>query len=180
VQSENRPDSQDLISGDRVSGTTVYDAAGERLGTIGDLMLSKTSGEVVYAVMKVGGFLEIGQRHHPLPWDALEYDPELGGYRLDSDPHVLAEAPHFAADEIADISWAQERVDSHYDTATRAGTLRRRRAGAFLPGAPTTPLGNVIDGGLSGQTGVAGAHRHGGATGSMGTGGMTGDGSGRI
>ena len=173
-------DRHDLISGDRACGTAVYDAAGERLGTVGDLMLSKRSGEVAYAVMNVGGFLGIGQRYHPLPWDALSFDTELGGYRLDSEPEVLTGAPHYGESEIADVSWSREQVDSHYQAATDAGSLRRRSSGGFLPGAPAAPLGDVVDGGLSGQTGVAGAHRHGGATGSMGTGGMTGDGSGRL
>jgi len=30
--------------------------------------------------MSFGGFLGIGEKYHPLPWDALDYDTERGGY----------------------------------------------------------------------------------------------------
>ena len=51
-----------LIESDRVEGTTVYDAGGERLGTIKRLMIEKVSGRVVrvvYAVVTLGGSLEL-------------------------------------------------------------------------------------------------------------------------
>lgn len=173
-------DKRDMISAARVCGTDVHDASGARIGTVADIMLRKRDGEVAYAVLSIGGFLGIGARYHPLPWDALSYDQALGGYSIDADTDVLADAPNYGETEIADYEWDRGQVDSHYETATVRGALRRRRSTAFLPGAPTAPLGNVVDGGLSGGTGVSGAHRHGGATGSMGTGGMTGDGSGRV
>ena len=34
-------------------------------------MIDKVSGKVAYAVMSFGGFLGIGDRYHPLPWDVL-------------------------------------------------------------------------------------------------------------
>lgn len=181
--SHNRHDGRgdrDLISVSRVCGTDVFDGAGKRIGSVSDIMLRKRDGDVAYAVLSIGGFLGIGARYNPLPWDALSYDQALGGYSLDAETDVLADAPNYGESEIADYRWDRGLVDTHYETATTRGALRRRRSTAFLPGAPTAPLGNVVDGGLSGGAGVSGAHRHGGATGSMGTGGMTGDGSGRI
>jgi len=43
--------SSDVISSDRVEGTNVYNAAGDKLGTIDDLVIDKVSGQVRYAVM---------------------------------------------------------------------------------------------------------------------------------
>jgi hypothetical protein len=37
-------------------------------------MIDKVSGKVAYSVMSFGGFLGIGDRHHPLPWHVLTYD----------------------------------------------------------------------------------------------------------
>ena len=56
-----------LIAGSRVSGTAVYNTAGERLGTVEDVMIDKQSGRIAYAVLSFGGFLGIGDKHHPLP-----------------------------------------------------------------------------------------------------------------
>jgi len=45
----------DVISSDKVEGTSVYNTAGDELGSIDDLMIDKHTGQVRYAVMKFGG-----------------------------------------------------------------------------------------------------------------------------
>ena len=52
-----------LISSDRVEGTTVYNTAGEKIGSIENVMIDKLSGKVAYADMSFGGFLGIGDKH---------------------------------------------------------------------------------------------------------------------
>jgi hypothetical protein len=49
-----------LIESDRVEGTTVYDPAGNNIGSIKRLMIEKLSGRVAYSVMSFGGFLGMG------------------------------------------------------------------------------------------------------------------------
>jgi sporulation protein YlmC with PRC-barrel domain len=53
-----------LIAADKVQGTSVYNAAGENLGSIHDLIIDKKSGNVAYAIMSFGGFLGIGNDFH--------------------------------------------------------------------------------------------------------------------
>jgi len=62
-----------VISSETVSGTNVYNPAGDKLGTIDTLMIDKLSGKVRYAVMEFGGFLCIGTDLYPLPWESLKY-----------------------------------------------------------------------------------------------------------
>ncbi|MCW5771160.1 MAG: PRC-barrel domain-containing protein, partial [Rhodospirillaceae bacterium] len=69
-----------LISSSRVEGTDVYNTEGQHIGTIEHIMLDKVTGQTAYAVMSFGGFLGIGEKYHPLPWQALHYDTEKGGY----------------------------------------------------------------------------------------------------
>src|SRR2546422_1077919 len=71
----------DLIGSDKVEGTAVYDAKGEKMGSIERVMIEKRSGQVAYAVLSFGGFMGIGNDSYPIPWDALKYDTSLGGYR---------------------------------------------------------------------------------------------------
>ena len=63
--------SHPLIAAEKVTGTNVYNPAGEKLGSVEDIMIDKISGKAIYAVMSFGGFLGIGDRHHPLPWASL-------------------------------------------------------------------------------------------------------------
>ena len=107
----------DLIGSDKVEGTAVYDAHGERMGTIERVMLAKRSGQVAYAVLSFGGFLGLGSDSYPIPWDALKYDTSLGGYRTNITEQQLTGAPKYQGN-----SWDWEdyerrrKVSDYYHT----------------------------------------------------------------
>lgn len=82
-----------LIAAKKVEGSAVYDRTGRHLGAVHAVMVDKVSGQVAYAVMSFGGFLGLGESHHPLPWRALTYDARLGGYVVDIDKTRLADTP---------------------------------------------------------------------------------------
>jgi sporulation protein YlmC with PRC-barrel domain len=105
-----------LIAASQVNGTNVYNRAGEKLGSIYDVMLEKRSGKAEYAVMSFGGFLGIGDRYHPLPWNTLTYDPAQGGYVVDLDRNRLEGAPSYAANETGlwDDPAYGRRVSDYY------------------------------------------------------------------
>jgi hypothetical protein len=105
-----------LISADKVQGTAVYDATGDRLGSIDSVMINKRSGKVAYAVMSFGGFLGIGERYHPLPWDALTYDTDKGGYNIQQSPDQLRDAPNYSRDELDRLDYGRSggEIRSYY------------------------------------------------------------------
>ena len=130
----------DLIGSDKVEGTAVYDANGERIGTIERVMLEKRSGHVAYAVLSFGGFLGIGSDSYPIPWDALKYDTSLGGYRTNITEQQFKGAPKYQGDSLGlgrfraspqGLRLLQHAVD---------GTLiARGRAGCPQGAGPTQP-----------------------------------------
>ncbi len=85
-----------LIAASKVTGTAVYDTAGEKLGSIYDVMINKSSGKTAYAIMSFGGFLGVGNSYHPLPWQHLTYDDVQGGYVVDIDRNRMEGAPSYA------------------------------------------------------------------------------------
>ncbi len=87
-----------LIASNKVEGTAVYARDGRRMGSIYNFMVDKRSGKVEYAVMSYGGFLGMGTRYYPMPWDLLTYDTRLGGYRVDMMERDLERAPSFDRD----------------------------------------------------------------------------------
>ena len=91
-----------LIASDRVEGTVVRRPNGEKVGAIERLMIDKLSGKVAYAVLSFGGFLRLGEKHLPIPWERLKYDPAGGAYSIDITDDELAQAPSFAADKEFD------------------------------------------------------------------------------
>ncbi|MEE7459152.1 photosystem reaction center subunit H [Methylorubrum populi] len=104
-----------LIASDKVEGTPVYDGTGRHLGSVHNFMVDKVSGQVAYAVLSFGGFLGFGEAYHPLPWKALTYSVELGGYVVDIDPAELEGAPTHGPgeDPFSDPGYGG-RLDDHY------------------------------------------------------------------
>jgi hypothetical protein len=98
-----------------VNGTSVYNTAGDKLGSVYDVMLNKISGQTEYAVMSFGGFLGIGEKYHPLPWKELTYDTSLGGYVVNLSRERLERAPAYSAEEMArwDDAW-DRRIGDYY------------------------------------------------------------------
>lgn len=84
-----------LIASDKVEGTAVYNRDDERLGSIERFMVDKRSGQVEYAVMSFGGLFGLGHSHYPLPWQALTYDTDKGGYVVNVSKEQLEGAPRY-------------------------------------------------------------------------------------
>ena len=105
-----------LIAADKVEGTSVYNPADEKLGSIDHVMLDKVSGQAVYAIMAFGGFLGIGEKYWPVPWSQLKYDNAKGGYVVNLDKRRLEKAPSYEDD---DFEWTPDygrTVDKYYGT----------------------------------------------------------------
>lgn len=91
-----------LIGSDKVEGTAVYGADGNKIGSIERVMIEKIGGKVAYAVLGFGGFLGIGDDHYPLPWQSLTYNTELGGYQVAITNDQLTNAPRYGSNDAWD------------------------------------------------------------------------------
>jgi len=112
-----------LIASDRIEGTAVRRASGEKIGRIERLMLDKVSGKVAYAILSFGGFLGIGNKHLPIPWALLTYNPKLDAYEIDLADEELKRAPYYEADE--EFDWGDRshelKIHQHYRSPTYWG-----------------------------------------------------------
>ena len=98
-----------LIASNKVEGTSVYSADGEKLGSVYNFMVDKRSGRVEYAVLQFGGLFGLGSDYYPLPWAKLTYDTDKGGYVTDVDRATLDRAPRFGeAEPRFDRAYGQE------------------------------------------------------------------------
>jgi len=101
-----------LISSDKVDGTSVYSRNGEKLGSVHHFMVGKRDGQVRYAVLNFGGLFE-GDRFYPLPWKALNYNTDLGGYEVGIDKEELKNSPSFERG-------SEPAYDAEYDRSLRS------------------------------------------------------------
>ncbi len=94
--------SHDNIRASDVTGTNVYNRAGESLGSVHDVVIGKRDGHVKYAIMAFGGFLGIGDEYNPVPWEKLDYDTSKGGFVVDMTREQLEGAPRYATNNEPD------------------------------------------------------------------------------
>ena len=78
----DKNETRKMIASDKVEGTRVFDSNGEEVGTVRKVMIGKLDGQVRYVVMGMGGIFGFGEDSFPLPWDGLDYDTRLEGYKL--------------------------------------------------------------------------------------------------
>ena len=99
-------------------GNDVYDANGEDLGDIKEIMLDMRSGCIGYAVLSFGGFLGLGEKLFAVPWSALKLDTVYKRFVLNVDKARLKLAPGFDKDkwpDMADQAWATS-LHNYYGT----------------------------------------------------------------
>lgn len=149
-RTENR-----LISSERVTGTNVYNASGDKLGSIETVMIDKLSGQVRFAVMSFGGFLGLGEKYHQLPWDGLTYDEDKGGYTVNLSREALEGAPSYDRDELDSFDYGSEgqSIDRYYGDIegfySPEQQARRNSRASDDYGAPTSG-GSTIGGSTGG------------------------------
>jgi hypothetical protein len=102
-----------LIGSDKVEGTAVYGTDDQKIGSIERVMIDKMSGKVAYAVMSFGGFLGLGEDYYPMPWQMLNYDTNLGGYRVNLTREQLEKAPKYSRD--SEWEWGRANDQRVYD-----------------------------------------------------------------
>jgi sporulation protein YlmC with PRC-barrel domain len=102
------------IRAKQVLGTNVNDTSGNKIGTIEDVILDKQSNSILFAVVGFGGFLGMNEKYHPIPWSALDYDPDEGAYVVGFTKEQLQAAPSGSIDDLTRDDGMQLR-DRTYD-----------------------------------------------------------------
>jgi sporulation protein YlmC with PRC-barrel domain len=88
------------ILASKVKGTAVYNAAGEKMGHVEDVMLDKLSNNIMFAVLGFGGVLGMGEKYHPIPWSVLDYDQSKGGYIIRMNKEELQNSPAYELEDL--------------------------------------------------------------------------------
>ena len=113
-----------LIASDRVERTTVRRSDGTKIGIIERLMIDKVNGKVAYAVLSFGGFMGIGVKHIPVPWDRMKYAVGLDAYEINLSDEELSRVPSFEGDD--DFDWGhRDECDRGPQLLPHTALLRR-------------------------------------------------------
>jgi hypothetical protein len=81
---------------------------GEDLGKLEEVIIDMEVDRVAYAVLSFGGFLGLGNKWVPVPWDAIALRPDEKVLLLNIDKDKLQKAPNFEGPtlpELANRQW---------------------------------------------------------------------------
>jgi len=90
----------------------VSNLAGENIGEIEDMLIDVETGNILFATLEYGGFLDIGDREVPIPLSAFDWGGEnelvlnVTEERLEALPDVGADWPN-----VTDATWNDEIVN---------------------------------------------------------------------
>ena len=101
---------------EKIVGSKVINLKGETLGKIENLVIDIDTGRIVYAVLESGGFLGIGDKLIPVPWESLAALPSEGLFFLNQSKEQMVKAPAFDKSkppDMADMHWG-EGIFKHY------------------------------------------------------------------
>lgn len=101
------------IRAKKVIGTNVVDRSGKKIGEVEDVILDKQTNSILFAVMSFGGFLGMGEKYHPVPWAALDYDEGAGAYVVGYTKEQLQAAPAGSIDELTRDDGMQLRTRTY-------------------------------------------------------------------
>ncbi|WP_192649646.1 PRC-barrel domain-containing protein [Sphingopyxis sp. OAS728] len=88
---------------------------GDKLGSVHAFMINKRSGQTVYAILSIGGFLGMGKAYYPLPFELLAFEATSDSFTVTIDRRVLEGGPSWAANPpVFDQAYA-DRVASYYE-----------------------------------------------------------------
>ena len=99
-----------LLSTDQLSGLTLFDRSGDKLGTIKDIYIDRITGQVEFVIGATGGFLGVGEKFHPLPWRSFAYRASPEGYVAAFTKQELEQAPAYDKDQLASThyGWGEQ------------------------------------------------------------------------
>ena len=101
---------------EKIIGSKVINVKGETLGKIDNLVVDIDTGKIVYAVLESGGFLGIGDKLLPVPWESLAALPSEGIFFLNQSKEQMEKAPAFDKNNLpnmGDMHWG-EGIFKHY------------------------------------------------------------------
>jgi sporulation protein YlmC with PRC-barrel domain len=135
-------DLQNPLHLDDVTGYDIYNPEGDQIADVAEMILNPETGEITHIVAGVGGFLGLGERYVPIPFQSFEYDAEEERFILQATEDELENAPGY--DSMDDLRADQPNWGDEYnqywgvEPGMQAAAASGRRARSYSCTVTTT------------------------------------------
>lgn len=124
------------IMTNRLGGTRVFNAKGDVIGTINDVVLDD-KGQAQSVVIGLGGFLGIGAKLVAVPYSAVKFGPVVESARvilLDVSKEQLEKAPAYKANDPGKTERAKQKASEWAKIAKDKAIELGKQAGTAIEG----------------------------------------------
>lgn len=127
---ETWKNTQGLEESGKIIGTRVKNAQGKDIGEIDSLLIDPKDGKVTHAVVGVGGFIGIGEKHVIVPWSDVKISAgDRGKAVITMDQATLERAPRY--DKTAAVD--RDRTTPAASPRTDRDTMRDKAPASAPP-----------------------------------------------
>ncbi len=147
----DRAGGQERVS--QVIGMNVTDHANHKLGSVNDMIVNQ-DGRILFVILSHGGFLGIGDKLVPIPWNSLKangaVDTDKNALVINMTKEQMEKAPNFESKtwpNFGDSEWGT-RISNYFNSfrndrdnapASRPGPDNTQPAGKMIPAPATSP-----------------------------------------
>jgi sporulation protein YlmC with PRC-barrel domain len=103
--------------GTQLMGVSVYTSDGDHVGAIADIV-GDIKGQIIYVILSHGGFLGIGDKLIPLPWELLIPGKRSKSLEIQLSKKDLERAPNFDSNFWPDFTQSewQTKTKKYYES----------------------------------------------------------------
>ena len=109
-----------LIKSSDVLGMNVGGIDGDKLGTVRELFLELSSGQVAFVVIEAAGILRGSGKFHPVPWSAMRYDAVARNFQVEMTKNNFKASPSYDREQLNSPGYGWDEQASRYFTAARS------------------------------------------------------------
>jgi sporulation protein YlmC with PRC-barrel domain len=99
-----------LIKSGDIQGMHVAGIDGNRLGTVRELFLDLSSGQIGFVIVEAGGLLGGSGKFHPVPWSAVRFDAVARHFQVEMTRNDFKASPSYDREQLAspDYGWGEQ------------------------------------------------------------------------
>lgn len=106
----------DQVRAEKLIGMDVFDANGDKVGTVKDILFSQ-DGKAMGVVLSVGGVLGVGAKQVGLQWSEVDIQPDAEVAKVQYNKDQLEAAPDFKTQEAQKAEADAAQIQTEQETA---------------------------------------------------------------
>jgi sporulation protein YlmC with PRC-barrel domain len=109
-----------LIKSSDVLGMNVGGIDGDKLGTVRELFLELSTGQIGFVIIEAAGLIGGSGKFHPVPWSVVRHDAVAGAFQVEITKKDFKASPSYDREQINNRSYGWDEQAIRYFASPRS------------------------------------------------------------